>query len=57
MQALDPEQVLDELAIERTRTVRRYLIEDRGIDGARVSECLSTFDADDQGQPRVEIRL
>jgi peptidoglycan hydrolase-like protein with peptidoglycan-binding domain len=57
MQALDPEQVLDELAIERTRTVRRYLIEDRGIDGARVSECLSTFDADDQGKPRVEIRL
>jgi hypothetical protein len=56
-QALDPEQVLQELAIERGRAVRRYLIEDRGADAKRLPECRSTFAADDQGPPRVEITL
>jgi peptidoglycan hydrolase-like protein with peptidoglycan-binding domain len=50
-------QALEELAIERKSAVRRYLITDKGTDAKRVSECRSTFDASDQGSPRVELSL
>jgi len=50
-------QALQELAIERKRAVRRFLITDKGTDAKRVSECRSTFDASDQGSPRVELSL
>jgi hypothetical protein len=40
---------------ERTRAVRRYLTEEKGVDAARVSECRSTFEAADQGSPRVDV--
>ncbi|MGB5560829.1 MAG: DUF748 domain-containing protein [Sedimenticolaceae bacterium] len=50
-------QALEELAIERKRAVRRYLITDKGTDAKRVSECRSTFDASDQAGPRVELSL
>jgi hypothetical protein len=33
-------QLLTELAVERQRTVRRYLINERGIEARRVPECL-----------------
>jgi peptidoglycan hydrolase-like protein with peptidoglycan-binding domain len=48
---------LIELAVERTRIVRRYLISDKGIDAKRVAECRPTFDANDLGSPRVDIVL
>jgi hypothetical protein len=51
------EQDLTELAVERKRVVRRYLIQEKGADAKRVPECRSTFEAVDQGSPRVEISL
>jgi hypothetical protein len=50
-------QALSELAVERQRNVRRYLIQGKGADTKRVGECRSTLEADDQGTPRVEISL
>jgi len=58
--AVDPaqaKQALNELAVERQRGVRRYLIQEKGADVNRIPECRATFDADDQGSPRVEISL
>lgn len=46
---------LKELALARKSAVRAYLINDKRIDAGRVPECRSTFDASDQGSPRVEI--
>ena len=51
------EQALAELAVERKRAVRRYLIQEKGADAKRVPECRSTFQGADQGSPRVEISL
>lgn len=51
------EQALAELAVERQRNVRRYLIKEKDDDINRVSECRSTFESADQGSPRVEIYL
>jgi hypothetical protein len=51
------EQTLAELAVERMRVVRRYLIQEKGADAKRLPECRSTFQAADQGSPRVEISL
>jgi peptidoglycan hydrolase-like protein with peptidoglycan-binding domain len=48
-------QLLEELAIERKRAVRRYLVNEKGLDAARIGECGSSFEAGDQGDPRVEI--
>jgi hypothetical protein len=48
---------LTQLAVERTRAVRRYLITERGIDPGRVAECRATFDLDDAGSPRAEVSL
>jgi peptidoglycan hydrolase-like protein with peptidoglycan-binding domain len=56
--AADPaqtEQTLIELAIERMRVVRRYLIRKKGADAKHLPECRSTFQPTDQGGPRVEI--
>ena len=50
-------QALSELAVERQRIVRRYLIREKGADTKRVGECRSTLEATDQGTPRVEISL
>jgi hypothetical protein len=51
------EQALVELAVERMRVVRRYLIREQGADAKRIPECRSTFEPTDQGSPRVEIKL
>jgi hypothetical protein len=51
------EQALQELAVERQRILTRYLIERGGVDPARVSECRSTFDPKDRGNPRAELRF
>jgi hypothetical protein len=32
-----------------------YLIEREGVDPARITECRSTFDPTDQGNPRAEV--
>ncbi len=54
----DPAQLaetLKQLALERKSVVRSYLINDQQIPAKRVPECRSTFTADDQSSPRVEI--
>ncbi len=51
------ETALTKLAVERERNVRRYLVTEKGIDAARISECRSTFEAADRGIPRVELSL
>jgi hypothetical protein len=51
------EAALTELAAERKRNVRRYLMKEKGVDAARISECRSTFEAADRGIPRVEVSL
>jgi peptidoglycan hydrolase-like protein with peptidoglycan-binding domain len=48
---------LKQLALERKKVVRSYLVKQRQIDAARVPECRSTYEAEDQGSPRVEISL
>jgi hypothetical protein len=53
----EAESALARLAAERVGAVRRYLIEQKGVDAARVSECGSTFSLADEGDPRVEIFL
>jgi hypothetical protein len=50
-------QAFTELAAERTRAVRRYLTEEKGVDAARVSECRPTVEAADRGRPRVDVSL
>ena len=53
----EAEPAFTELAAERTRAVRRYLTAEKGVDAARVSECRPTFEAADQGRPRVDVSL
>ncbi|KPK55942.1 MAG: hypothetical protein AMS22_02875 [Thiotrichales bacterium SG8_50] len=48
---------LRELAVERTKVVRRYLITEKGIESKRIAECRITFDAEDTGPPRVQVSL
>ena len=57
--SLSPEVVSDAgaLAVLRTRSVRQYLVKDRGVNKERVTECRARFDANDSGPPRVEISL
>lgn len=45
------------LAVERTRSVRRHLVVERGVDPATVTECRALFDSNDEGPPRVDIAL
>ena len=49
------EQALTELAGERERNLRRFLVKEKHVDVERLSECRSTFDGADQGKPRVEV--
>lgn len=46
-----------ELAGERTKVVRRYMITEKGLDAKRVGECRPKFDVDDKGPPRVDVTL
>ncbi|WP_455219545.1 DUF748 domain-containing protein [Kaarinaea lacus] len=48
---------LVELATERTRTVRRYLITDKGLNAAQVGECRLSFNPEDTEPPRVIVTL
>ncbi len=48
---------LAELAGARTIAAKRLLVERHGIDAGRLAECRPVFDAEDQGPPRVEVRL
>jgi len=50
-------QNMQELAIERMRAVRRYLIKTKGINAKRVPECRSIYETAGQYGPRVEILL
>ncbi len=50
------QQKLRDLAVSRTRVVRRYLITEKGADPRRVAECRPAFNVDDLGPPRVEIK-
>jgi hypothetical protein len=46
-----------ELATERTRIVRRYLITDKKLNATQVSECRLSFNPDDAEPPRVIVTL
>jgi len=46
-----------ELATERTRVVRRYLITDKGLKATQVGECRLSFNPDDTEPPRVMVTL
>lgn len=46
-----------ELADDRTHTVRRYMITEKGLDAKRVGECRPKFNIDDKGPPRVDVTL
>ncbi len=46
-----------EMAGERTKVVRRYMISEKGLDAKRVGECRPKFDVDDKGPPRVDVTL
>ena len=46
-----------ELATERTRVVRRYLITDKGLKATQVGECRLKFNPDDTKPPRVAVTL
>ncbi|WP_342450180.1 DUF748 domain-containing protein [Thiorhodococcus minor] len=49
------QRALQALAVARARSLTRYLIERGGIDADRISECRSTVDPNDQGNPRAEV--
>ena len=56
-EAAQEAQALHELAEDRQRALRRYLINEIGADPKQLPECRATFDEGDQGRPRVEILL
>lgn len=51
------ETQLRELAVERTRAVRRYLINEKGVEAKRLGECRTEFSAEDTDPPRVMVSL
>lgn len=53
LEKYEPEMI--ELAVDRTSTVRKYLINEKDADPARIAECRPYFDVNDPGSPRVEI--
>lgn len=55
IQAAQPK--LAQLALNRTRSIRRYLIANGKALGGRVSECRSAFDPKDSNPPRVDVTL
>ena len=46
-----------DLAKERTQTVRRYLINEKGLSPRQVGECRPVFDPDDYEPPRVIVKI
>ena len=62
-EALPPGQLerlegeLGALAYDRTLAVRAALIREHGISGRQVQGCRASYDAGDNGPPRVEIEL
>jgi len=48
---------LTNLATERGRAVRRYVVDSQGISADSLGECLPKFDSTDQGPPRVKVTL
>jgi hypothetical protein len=48
---------LTNLATERGRAVRRYVVDSQGISADSLGECLPKFDSTDQDPPRVKVTL
>ena len=48
---------LTKLAVERTKTIRRYILKKGKDIGGRVSECRSAFEPGDKGLPRANVSL
>jgi len=48
---------LTNLATERARAVRRYVVDSQGISADSLGECLPKFDSTDQDPPRVKVTL
>jgi hypothetical protein len=48
---------LTKLAVERTKTIRRYILQKGKKIGGRVSECRSAFEPADKGLPRANVSL
>jgi len=48
---------LTKLAVERTKTIRRYILKKGRNIGGRVSECRSAFEPGDKGLPRANVSL
>jgi len=48
---------LTNLATERGRTVRRYVVDSHGISADSLGECLPKFDSTDQDPPRAKVTL
>ena len=48
---------LTNLATERGRAVRRYVIDSQGIKPSSLGECLPVFDSTDQEPPRAKIKF
>jgi outer membrane protein OmpA-like peptidoglycan-associated protein len=48
---------LTNLATERGRAVRRYVVDSQGISADSLGECLPVFDSTDQDPPRAEVKL
>ena len=49
--------VLRELARQRTRVARRYLIKEKGLSAKQVGQCRAIFNPDDTSTPRSDIKL
>lgn len=48
---------LRELALQRTRSVRRHLIEKQGLSADRVTTCRPQWDAESDDSPRAQVSL
>jgi hypothetical protein len=48
---------LTNLATERGRAVRRYVVDNLGISASSLGECLPVFDSTDQKPPRAKVTL
>jgi hypothetical protein len=48
---------LTNLATERGRSVRRYVVDSQGISADSLGECLPKFDSTDQDPPRAKVTL
>ncbi len=50
-------KALVELATERTNAVRSYLVDEKGIDTARIVQCRTTYDLKDPEPPRAQFAM